>query len=316
MGQHLDVALGPVEIRENERHIVIRQLRHVAAALLAVGREEVHELALPHRAKEFGGLRGELVVEFGRRVHNVVGSSLRARVAGLEFKGIVGEAHRVGFPEAFCLLLVDFAGDRNEILLNRLAELLDIVLVVGDAVHPVVAELEVVLVAELFAHLIAELYKLVIIFVELFLVLLVPGALGLPGGEAHGVVRVALLRGHAGEGHGLAHEGDLGGGEKLLVGHREVVLLLHLPDDLRREGLEVHLRRLEDNRPELRLEFRTEFRVYERDREFVELLLESRAGLVPVGRLRVVEFVPGVDRVADGGNRRDRLDLAVEGVLL
>ena len=81
MGHDLDIVLGVIEIRENERRIVIRNFRTVAAALLALGGEQVHELIVNHVIEELGSLRGTPLVKMFCRRDNVVRRALRLRIA-------------------------------------------------------------------------------------------------------------------------------------------------------------------------------------------------------------------------------------------
>ena len=77
----LDIVLGVIEVCENERRVVIRNLRTVAAALLALGGEQVHELIVNHVIEELGGLRGTPLVKMLCRRDNVVRRALRLRIA-------------------------------------------------------------------------------------------------------------------------------------------------------------------------------------------------------------------------------------------
>ena len=74
--------------------------------------------------------------------------------------------------------------------------------------------------------------QLVVEAVQLGLVVLVPLALGLPCGQAAGVVRVGLEGSQLGEGVDAALKGDLGGGQQLFILLRQLVFLLQLRDDL------------------------------------------------------------------------------------
>ena len=57
MGDDLDIALGPVEIREDKGRVIRGQLRAVAAGLLAGRGDEIHHLVLEHVVDELRGLR-------------------------------------------------------------------------------------------------------------------------------------------------------------------------------------------------------------------------------------------------------------------
>ena len=143
--------------------------------------------------------------------------------------------------------------------------------------------------------------ELVVDAVQVILVVLVPLALRLPGRQAALVVRVRLEGGELGQGIGLALEGDLGGGQQLLILGGQVVFLLELGDDLRGEGLELDLGVDKHQVAVLRLEVGAEGGGQHGHGPRLQVLLELGHGAVPEGLLPVVELVPGVDGVADVG---------------
>ena len=226
VGHNLDVVLGAVKVCKDKRRLIVAKSRTVAAALLALCGEQIHELIFNHVVEELRGLRGTPFVELLCHRDNVIRRALRLRISGAELHRIVGVAHRVSLAEALCLSLVDLDRHRHHILLYRRAELLDIVLVVGVSLHAVVAERQEVLVAELFAHLISELYKLIVNAVQLFLIVLIPLSLCLPGSEASRIVRVVLKGRHLRNGVILSLKRNLRVREQLLIGGDQFVLLL------------------------------------------------------------------------------------------
>ena len=164
----------------------------VAAAGLALAGEDVQQLVVVHEVDELRRLGAELVVEAAPGGEDVVRRALGLRVAAAELQGVVRVVHGVGLAQALGLAAVDGVGQGDDVLHDGLSEALDVLLRVAVALHTVVAQGDVALVAELFAHRVAQAHQLVVDGVELFGVGHVPGALGLPGGEAALVVRVLL----------------------------------------------------------------------------------------------------------------------------
>ena len=124
----LDVALGAVEVGEDERTLIHRQRVAVAAALLALGGEHVHQLLVEHRAEEFACLGGKRVVEFFALLENVLRRADGTRVAAAELQRAVRKRQRIGLADALCLLAHDGIRNRHKIFLHRKAELFDVLL--------------------------------------------------------------------------------------------------------------------------------------------------------------------------------------------
>ena len=310
----LDVVLRAVEVGEDEGDLIVHDARAVAARLLALGGEHVKKLIVEHGFEEFLRLGGELAVELHALGEDLIGSADGAGVAGAELERVVGKTHGIALAEALGLLAVDLVRHGHEILHDRRAELLNVFLRVAVAHHAVVAERGVALVAELFAHRVAQLHELVVELVELCLVVLVPLTLGLPCGKALFIVRAGLERGELGERVDLALKGDLRRGEQLFILLRQLVLLLHLGNDLGGEGLARDLGIDEHQIAEFCGKFPAEraFEHCRRPRLIVFLQLGEEA--VPELFLRIVEAVARVDRVADARKRRGGGD--VLGLLL
>ncbi len=313
VGNHLHVTLGAVEVGEDEGRLVIGDAGAVAAGLLALGGQDVQQLAIQHVAEELAGLRGQLVVELPALGQDVVSRAHRTGVAAAELQRRVGEAQGIRLAQEPGLLLVDILGHGHQVLLHGLAELLHVLLGVAVAAHAVVTQGGVALVAQLSAHLIAQVDQLIVEIVQLRLVVLVPPALGLPGGQAAPVVAVGLEGGQLGQGVDLALKGDLSGGQQLLVLLGQLVLLLHLRDDLRGEGLELDLGVDEHQLAVLGGEVGTVGAFHHSHGPGLGVLLHLRDEGVPELLLIVVELVAGVDGVADAGQGRHGLD--VPGVL-
>ena len=313
---HLDVALRAVEVGKDEGHVVVRDLRHEAAAGLALGGEHVHEVAVEHHVEELAGLGTQRAVEGASGLEDVVGASARGGVAGAEGERLVGKGERVLHAQALGLRAIDLVGQRHHVGAHGLAEALHVLAPVGEPAHAIVAERQVVLIAELPAHGVAHVGELVVDAVEVGLVLLVPGTLRLPRCQALGVVRGLLERRELRERVGAALKGDLRGGDELHVLLREGVLALHVLNDGRVDGTALLLGLGKEQRAVLLLQLGAEGRGEKGRGEGVRRLLQLGLGLVPEGGLGVVELVARVDDVADHRELGGRLRVAVELVLL
>ena len=314
VGYDLHVARRAVEVGEDEGAVVAAEGGAVAAAGLALAGENVQQLVIVHEVDELGGLAAQLVIELAPGGEDVVRRALGLRVAAAELEGVVGVVHRVGLAEALGLAAVDGVGQGDDVLDNGLAEGLDVLLRVAVALHAVVAEGNVVAVAELLSHRVAQVHQLVIDGVQLVRVGHVPGALGLPGGEALGVVTGLLEGGHLGERVHAAVELYLGGGEELGVLGAERILLLQLGHDLGGEGAHVYLLVEEDDGAVLLRELGPPAGGDEAAVPAVDVLLQLGQGGIGVFHLGVVELVGGVDVVADVGDGEHGVE--VGGVLV
>ena len=309
MGDHLHIMLGAVEVGEDEGNLIVRDAGAVAAGALALGGEDVQQLPVQHGTEELPRLRGELAVELHALGQDLIRAACGAGIAGAELQGVVGKAHGIGLAKTLRLAAVDAVRHRDQILHDGGAELLHVFLPVAVAAHAVVAERGVALVAQLPSHLVPELHQLVIEAVQRRLVVLVPPALGLPGGETAGIVRIGLEGAQLGEGVDPALKGDLGGSQQFFIGLGQLVLPLELGDDFGREGLELHLRVGEQDLAVLGGEVRAEGALQHGFRPFLLDGLELRKKVVPELLLAVVVFVPGVDGVADAGKGRGGVDV-------
>ena len=158
--------------------------------------------------------------------------------------------------------------------------------------------------------------ELVVDAVQLVLIVLVPLTLGLPCRQTARVIRVGLEGGHLGDGVDAALEGDLGGGQQLLILLRQFVLLLELRDDLGGEGLEFDLGIHEHQLSELRGKLSPERAVQHGPGPGLGILLQLRLSGIPELRLGIIEGVPGVDAVTDVGEGGQGLDVLVQLLLL
>ena len=235
-----------------------------------------------------------------------------ARIARTELQRVVRKAHRVCLPQALCLPLIDFGRDRNEEFDDRGAEFFNILFCVAVSHHAVVAKLRIPVVSELSAHRVAQMHKLVVDLVQTLLVLLVEARFGLPRGKTARIVRVDLERRHLRNGVFVSLEGDLRRGDELCILGRQRVFALQLRNDLRREAFHLDLGVFEHQRAVFLLKIRAEGGGKHRHRPLLRVLADLRLRLVGVGDLAVVEFVGGVDVVADVGDGEHRLRVRVD----
>ena len=300
VGHHLHIVLGAVEVGKDEGHLILAQAGAVAAALLALGAQHVQQLVVQHGAEELLGLGGQLTVELHALGQNVVRGTHGAGIAGPELQRQIGKAQGIALAQTLRLTAADLVGHRHQILLYGGAELLHVLLGVAVTVHAVVAQGGVALIAHLPAHAVAQVYQLVVQLIQLRRVLHGPLGVSLPRRQTARIVGIALQRRQLGQGVGLALEGDLSGGQQLLVCLHQVVLLLHLGDDLRRKALAGDLSVDEHQVAILCGELRTELGLQHSRLPRLLILLQLRAEGVPELLLLIVEGVTGVDGVADG----------------
>ena len=158
--------------------------------------------------------------------------------------------------------------------------------------------------------------ELVIDAVKLGLMLLVPRALGLPGGQTAGIVGVVLEGRELAQGIDAALKGDLRRRDEFAVLGGQLVFLGHLVQDLRREGF---LGDLGVEEHQLTVFLAQLFAVGGRQQggaPGILALLDLRGGSVPEIHLIIVEFIPGIDGVADAGQVGQRVHVLVQGLFV
>ena len=299
MRHDLNVVLRAVEVGEDKGNMIVAEARAVAAGPLAGGGEHIEKLIIQHGVEEFAGFRRKRLVEPLALRENVVRGAAGLRVAAAEGEGVVGKGHGIGLAEAFGLRLIDGGRDGYDVFDDGGAELLHVLLRVAVAAHAVIAELGIAVVAQLAAHRVAQLHELVIDFIQLRLVRLVPAALGLPRGQTPRIVRVILERRQLRNGVGSALKLDLCAGNQLLIVLHELVFLLELFNNRRREGFAGDLGVEEHQIAVFRRKFPAE-RAFEHGRRpRVVIGAKLRPGLVPEFLLSVIELVAGIDGIAD-----------------
>ena len=140
--------------------------------------------------------------------------------------------------------------------------------------------------------------------------------LGLPGGQAAGIVGVVLERGQLTQRVDAALKRDLRRCDQLAVLGGQLVFLCHLVENIGRERLVRNLGVDEHQVAVLGGEVSAERRIEHRAAPGVLALLQLGSGLVPEVHLLIVEFVAGVNRIAHAGQLGERVHMLVELFLL
>ena len=316
VGHNFHVVLRAVEVREDERALVVRQFRTVSAARFAFRGQHVQQFVVHHSREEFLRLGGQLAVELQAVRQDLVRRAEGLGIAAAERQRVVRVAHRVFLAETFRLLAVRQVGQGHDVFDHAGAELLHVLLGVAIAAHAVVAEGRVAFVTQFSAHLVAQMDQFVVVGVQSLLIVFIPLPFRFPGSQTARVVRVVLERGHLGQRVRAALEGDLRGSQQLLVGIGFVVLCLQQGDDLRLEGLESHVAIDEHQLAVFFGKLRTERAGQHGSHPGLIVFLKFGTQIVPPGLLFVIEFVAGVDGMADGDQGTQRIDVAAQFFVL
>ena len=303
VGHHFHVVGGTVEIGEDEGGAHGSNPGAVAAAGLAGFAFHIQHLMLSHELPESVGLRVELRVELVAHGQNFFGSAHGLGVAGAEGQRAVRKVQGEGPALHLGLTDVELLCHGDQILLHRIAEILDIFGTVAVALHPVVTQLGIAVIAQFPAHAVPELYQLVIDLVQFGTVLVVPVAFGSPCLGADLIIGIQLPGGQLAQGVDLTPEGDLGGGDELGVAGPQGIFLLQVLHDLRREGLGGHFSIDEGNGTVLFFQLCPEGGFQGGGSPGLEGWLELGHFLIVESHFGVVELVPGVDIPADPGQR-------------
>ena len=159
MRQHVHVAGGAVEIGEDERHLVLRQIGAVAAGGLAGLGEHVEQFHVEHGVDELRRFGAQLMIHPLSGGEDLLRRALGLRVSVGEEELVVVQADAV-HADAFLLCLLALGNDGDHVPCDLLTEGRDILRRVAVAAEAVVAELDVVLVAETAAALSVALFDL------------------------------------------------------------------------------------------------------------------------------------------------------------
>ena len=301
VGQHLHVEDRVVEAGEHEGRLQAGQAGHVARGRLARLVLQVHQLMVDHEVDKFAGLRTDLVVHLLRGPDHEGVIARRLGVAIREHHLLV-VPHDMVDAKASGLRVIELLTQRHQNGAHLLAEGGHLLFAVVRAALLQIAHGDVVLIAQVFAHLVADADQLAPDLLQTRLVFLVEPGICLDGGGAHGAVGMLKVLLHAVEVQGLAVEGDLGRGHDLLILVGQAALLLAQGDVLLTEQffLQIHGDKI------LLAELPLDVRAERAGRDgFAERHLPAAEGgqrVLQIPDLRLIKFVPRVQRVPDVGN--------------
>ena len=296
------VAGGAVEVGEDEGLLVLGEFRAVAAAPFVLARVDVESLVLEHQVDEGAGLLAHRVVHLLRRGEDLL-LAARLRIAAGGDDAVVVE---VIVPDAETLRVFGAQARHggHDVAQDVLAEGFDLLLVVAEAAHAVVAQLDEVDVAHLLRDAVAHLDEQVEDLVQFGLVCLEPAAEHLVALLAGGAVGVAGVFHQRGARHRLAAEGELHRAHQVGIAAHELVLLDHVLDHGLGHGFALHLHRPEEHRAERLLQLGAEGGIQQRRGVLDLIVAGAGADLVVVVVFGHVKLFHGVDRVAHAGQRR------------
>ena len=272
---------------------------------------DVEGVVVDHHVDELAGLLAHGVVHLARRGKD---RGLAARGDGIAAgdDDVVIIELVVVDAEALGVFGAQTGYDGDDVHQHVLAEGLDLVLIVVDAPHAVVAQLDIVLVAHFLGHAVADVNHAVVDVVQLCAVLLehlaedfVCLATGLT------VVALGVLHQHRAR-QSLAVELELKRSHELGVLADELVLLDQIVDYLRGHALAADLKVLEQHGGQALLQLVAERGIEQRGGVLNHVVLGLRADLVVIILLRDVELVDGIYRIAHVGERRGGSVIAEE----
>ena len=301
VGQNIHVIRGAVEVGENKRHLVGRERGAVATGCLAVTGENVEHLAVEHGLDEFPGLRAEILIHGLARSKDLLRRSLRLGVAVGEAELIVVDAQSI-HADTLALGFLDLGDDGHQIRGDLVAELLQFLCAVAVAAQTVIAQLDVVVVAQHSALGVAVFHQLVIDLVQLLPVGIEDLALSLKGCAADGAIRAFLVLAQHGKRHSLAVKLHRQSGVELLILSLQLAGLLHKGNQLRLEAAAGDFQILEKQAAVVGFQLFAVGGIQQGDIDSLLTLLQLRADLIKELTLTVVEFVSGIDGVADIGD--------------
>ena len=235
VGEHIDVARGAVEIREDERRLVFEDFRAVAASGLAFCAQNVHEGVVIHKVYELSRLGAHALIHGLARLKYILRRTVGLRVALFEREQVVVYLHVV-YSRALFLHLLQAAYDGHYVAHYARAKGRNIPGVIAVARLAAVGKLGEGAEAELFRYAGAALYEAVEYPVKLVGVSHIEAALGLVCRMADNALGVLLICAELCETQGLAAELYLRRSDELLIFARKSVFLLEVGNYLRREA--------------------------------------------------------------------------------
>ncbi len=306
VGQDLHVAGRAVEVGEDERRAVVRKVRAVSAAGLALFAVEVEQLVLKHKVEELARDGVHLAVHPPGLRDQLPAAALRRGVAVREQAGVVVQL-QLRKAEPLCLPRLDSGDERDEIARDLPAELCDILRAVAVAPQPVVAERDEVFVPELFGLPGAVPDQLAVDFVQALRAAEEEPGSFFPGLPARGAVGGNLVFLELREVHGLAAHLDPGRGEQLFVFRDERVFPLFEVGHGGGKGAQGDFDVLKEQAPRFPLQLPAEPGGRDRPVKALDVLFKDRRRRVEERRFLFVERVDRVDAVPDVGEGRKGL---------
>ena len=225
VGQNIHVSGSIVPVGEDEGGFIGGQAGHVAAGHLAGAALDVEQLVVLHEVDELCRLGAELMVHGAGGGHPGVVALDGLGVAVLESHRQVGKS---GVLDAGALVLEsdDLLQLRHDVVGYLIAEALDVLGAVADAIHPHIGQLAVVVEAHHLSLLVQVLDDLGVQLVQLGAVGVEVTGLGLISGPAGGGIGALLVGAKLGDGELLAVQLHQRTAVDLLVRADEGVVLL------------------------------------------------------------------------------------------
>ena len=305
MGDHIHVAAGAVEIGEDERRPVIRQIGHIAACLLGFPAEHIEQLVLAHKVHERSGLRRERAVHLPSGSQNLLRRADRSRIALLKIDAFVDVAQPVQ-TESSPAGLMNPLREGHKILLHLLPEGGHLVAAVAVSPHPRVAQRQIGIVPHRLALLRAAPDQPVVDLLDLLLIRGIEGGHTVPRRLTDRPVRTAQIRRHQRKIQRLPVPLDLRGSEQLVVAGLKCIFLLHEGNDLRIHRLHRQLHVPDRHRPDPFLHVSAVRRRVQCLLILCHQVLEDRSELIVVILLLCVKCIRHIDIVPDLSQRHLR----------
>ena len=251
-----------------------------------------------HEVDEFAGFRADLVV-------HLLGGPDHKGVVARRLGVAVREDHLLVVPhdmvdaETLCLRVIELLAQRHEECAHLLPEGRDFLFAVVRASLLQIAHGNVVFIAQIFAHLVADVDEFAPDLLQTRLVVLVELGVRLDGGGTHRAVGMLEVFLDAVKIQGLAVKGNLGGGHDLLVLVGQAAFLLTQRDVGFTEQLLLQVHGDKVLLAEFPLDVRTEGAGRDGFAERHLVAAEGGQRVLQIIDLRLIEFVPGVQSVAD-----------------
>ena len=304
MRQYVHVVGRAVEVGENERRFVIRQVGAVAARGLALLGEHVEQASVEHFVNKFRRLGAEGMVHFAARGQYFLRRAVGRGVSVRKAERVVVE-FRVRHAGAGILQLLQFRHHGHEIFFDLRTVGGHVLQRVADAPHADGAQGDEILITQLSCLGRAVFHQLIVQFGP---VRIKPCSLGFVGGFAHGSVRILLVKAHLADGIFSAVKFDQRRGVQLFISRGEGVFLRHQLQNGRVGGLDVHLHFFKSEPAQRLLQLCAERRGQQRAVHVQLGFAQRRAVCVkkfPLGFVKRIPRIHGVADLSQGGHGGD-----------